>query len=157
MNVEQEFAVQAAPIAELTWDVGPIRLLATDANTGAVPVRFSSPLEILGIKATVIPVLPLAGGFPSPTLEDIDVLFEQDENKRFTAQTNDSGRTVGGYVPLAHLVTDANRLLRIQPGVEAPDLQFTFAWRQFVLGTPYYQGAIISLSLLYRRLEKGAE
>jgi hypothetical protein len=160
-DVTQEFATNASPVAPYTWQVGPIVLLATQPDTGFIPVRFSRPIEILGMHAVVIPVLPLVGGFttpslPTPTPNDIDVLMQLDQVERYTSNVTDN--TIGpGYVPLQALtVTAGARLLRVIPNADAPDIQFKFAWRQFIQGTPLYQGAIISLSLYARYLPKGA-
>jgi hypothetical protein len=148
---QQPFAVNAAPIAELTWAMGPTILLGTEEQTGFVKADFSRPIEILGIGGVVIPVLPLAGGFPSPTLDDIDVKFELDQADKYTSNVTE-GQTGSGFVPFKDLLTTAQRLMRLCPNVVAPDILMSFKWRQFTQGTQLYQGAIISATLYARYL-----
>lgn len=149
-NPEQEYATLTAPVAPYRWRVGPIELLNTDQETGFVPVRFSRPIEIVGVRAVVVPKLPLAGGaLRVPTVSDIDVLVELNQDVRLTNQVNDDG-TQRGFVPLSSLTVDEATLLRWIPNVDAPDFQVSFAWRQFIQGTPVYESAIVDLVFLAR-------
>jgi hypothetical protein len=156
IDVTQEFAVNAAPVAQFTWSLGRVLLLATEEKSGVIPVRFSRPVEILGFQATVISQLPLAGNLAIPSVDDIDVYIDIDQETKLTSQVNEDGPQTG-FVPLPHVLTEGNpgRLLRVQPNAPAPDFQFQFSWAQFAAGTPLYEDAIIALSLAARYLPKG--
>ncbi len=157
-DVSQEFATCAAPVAPYTWDIGPVTLLNTDQESGIVPVRFGRWIEITGFDATVIPKLPIApgSGLVIPTVDDLDVLIDMNQGDHFTAQVDDDGPQTG-FVPLKSLLTQLPRLVRIRPGVPAPDFSIKFAWRQFVQGTPLYEHAIIDLTMFARYLPKPAD
>lgn len=151
-DVSQEFSALAAPVAQYTWAIAPVTLLNTQDKTAIIPVRFSRPVEILGFDARVIPKLPLAGSLAIPTVDVIDVYIDLDQAQKFTSQVDDEGPATG-FVPLASVLTSKDggaRLVRIQPNAPSPDFQFQFAWRQFIAGTPLYEGAIISLAMYAR-------
>lgn len=151
----QDFAALHAPIAPFTWALNT-QLDSAAEDTGEIPVRFTRPIEVLGIKASITPVLPLAGGgLTVPTIEDIDVFLLSDNEDLWTKTLKESG-SAGGFVPLSHLTIDAPRLLRIVPKGDAPDFTFTFAWAQFIPGAPLFESAIIRLSLLTRYISKDA-
>lgn len=154
-STRQDFAALNAPVTPETWAL-EAELANTVEGTGDIPIRFTRPIEILGMRATVVPKLPLAGGgLILPTLDDVNVMLTTDNEDLWTKRVQESGGN-GNFVPLGHLVLDGSpgRLLRIVPRGDAPDLAFQFNWAQFVAGTPFYEDAIIRLSLLTRYISK---
>jgi len=150
-NERQDFAALHCPIAPFTWAL--VTELGGDVETtGDIPIRFTRPVEILGIRASVIAKLPL-GNLIVPTVDDLDVLLQTDNEDTWTKTLKESGGQ-GGFVPLRDLTIDAPRLLRIVPKGDAPDFTFQFQWAQFVDGTPLYETALIRVSLLARYLSK---
>jgi len=150
----QDFAALNAPVTPETWAL-VAELDRTVQGTGDVPVRFTRPIEILGMKALVSPRYPLAGGgLIIPTVDDIDVFLTTDNEDVWTRRLKESGGE-GNFVPLAHLTVDVPRLLRIVPKGDAPDLSFQFQWAQFppATGAPW-ESCVIRLSLLTRYISK---
>lgn len=144
-----DFAALHAPIAPLTWDLRA-ELPGAAPETGDIPMRFSRPIELLGMTAVVIPKRPLAGGgLLTPTLADIDVSLVSDNEDLWTRRLTESG-TSGGLVSLSGLLVTVPRLLRIVPRGDAPDFTWNFAWADFLSGTPFFEDAIIRLSIFAR-------
>ncbi len=152
----QDFAALHAPVSPFTWGL-TTELPRTSENSGEIPIRFGRPIEVLGIKASVIAKRPLSGdNLVIPTVEDIDVLLQTDNEEMWTRTLKESGGA-GGFVPLDHLTIDAGRLLRIVPLGDGPDFTFNFQWAQFVdSDNPIYEDAIIRVSLLTRYISKEA-
>ncbi len=150
----QDFQALHAPIAPLSWSLEAV-LPANVQGTGDIPIRWTRPVEILGMKATVLPVYPFDpdGGTPAPILEDVDVYLLTEDTSIWTKHYNESGGD-GNFVPLAHLTVDTPRLLRICLWDDAPDLTFQFQWAQFLQGTPFTVDALIRLTLFTRYLDK---
>lgn len=151
----QDFAALCAPVTPETWAL-EAELSRTVEGTGDIPIRFTRPIEILGIRAQVVAKLPLVGGgLIIPTLDDVNVSLVTDNEDLWTRRVQESGSN-GNFVPLVHLTIDGNpgRLLRIVPRGDAPDLAFQFNWGQFTQGTPFYEDAIVRLSLLTRYISK---
>lgn len=150
---KQDFAALNAPVAPFTWGA-IVELPNTVQQTADVPVRFERPLELLGIKAIVVPKYPLIGtGLIVPTVDDIDVMMQTDNEDLWTKTLLESG-SGGDFAPLTALAIDAPRLLRIVPAADAPDFTFRFQWTQFTQGTPLFEHAIIKLGILARYLSK---
>jgi len=150
---QQDFAALHAPIAPFSWELRA-ELPRTSEETGDIPMRFSRPVEILGLQAVVIPVRPLAGGgLIIPTIDDIDVSLVSDNEDMWTKRLTDSG-SAGALVPLSGLTVDTPRLLRIVPKGDAPDFTWKFAWAQFVSGTPIYEDALIRCTIFARYISQ---
>lgn len=149
----QDFAALNAPVTPETWAL-VAELPNTVQGTGDIPIRFTRPIEILGLKATISPKLPLAGGgLIIPAIQDVDASLITDNENLWTRRIKESGGE-GNFVPLEHLTIDVPRLLRIVPTGDAPDLSFQFQWAQFIQGTPLFETAIVRLSLLTRYITK---
>jgi hypothetical protein len=143
-----DFAALHCPIAPLTWSLFA-ELPNTAEETGDIPVRFSRPVEILGIQASVIPKHPITN-FVVPTINDIDVSLISDNEDLWTKRLTESGPE-GGMVPLASLTVQIPRLLRIVPQGDAPDFTFKFAWAQFIAtDEEIYETALIRLGIYAR-------
>jgi hypothetical protein len=147
---KQDFQALHAPVTPKTWSI-TAELARTVESTGGIPVRFTRPIEILGIKATVTAKRPLTGGgLIIPTVDDLDVSLITDDEDLWTKHLKESG-SEGQFVALSHLTVDAPRLLRIVPRGSAPDLSFEFAWGQFIdAAHPIFEDALIRLSLFCR-------
>lgn len=152
-NERQDFQALHAPISPFTWGL-TVELPNTVEGTADVPVRFGRPVELMGLKASVLPKLPLAGNLVIPTVEDFDILLQTDNQDTWTKTLKESGGA-GGFVPLSHLTIDTPRLLRIVPVGDAPDFTFQFQWAQFIDPShPLYESAIIRLSAIARYISK---
>jgi hypothetical protein len=152
----QDFAALHAPVTPKTWSISA-ELARTVESTGVIPMRFTRPIEILGIKATVTAKRPLVGGgLIIPTVDDLDVSLLTDDQDLWTKHLAESG-SEGNFVALSHLTIDAPRLLRIVPRGDAPDLAFEFAWAQFIDAThPIFEDALIRVSIMCRYITKEA-
>lgn len=145
-NEKQAFAALNAPVADTSWTL-EAELLGTVAETGDVPVRFTRPIEIVGIHVSVITKLPMASpALREPTVKDINVSMLSNDSDTWTKRLTESG-SGGNFALLESLGIQVPRLMRLRPGGDTPDFTFNFAWKQFDAATPYYEGAIISLTL----------
>ncbi len=152
---QQDFAALHAPIAPFTWELRA-ELSGLAETTGDVPMRFTRPVEILGITPIIIPKYPLAGGGAIiPTADDVDVSLLSDNEDIWTKRLTEAG-SAGGLVPLSALSINVPRLLRIVPKGDAPDFTWQFSWAQFTAGTRIYEDAIIRLGVFARYISEEA-
>lgn len=134
------------PVAALTWELRA-SLSRTATMTDRIPLQFPKPMLVVGFKATVIRGSYAGGGLAIPTPEDILVLLDLDEQKRFTARAQSSAAGQNSqFVNLAALDTRYRDVL-INADAPQPIFGATFAWWHFEAGTPRYEDAEIALSL----------
>jgi len=133
------------PVAANTWELRA-SLSRTVTNTDRIPLQFPRPMLVVGMHAVVIRG-SYVGGLAVPTVEDILVLLDLDEQRRFTARAQSSAAGANStFVNLSSLDTRYRDLL-INADAPQPVFGATFAWWHFEAGVPRYEDAEIALSL----------
>jgi hypothetical protein len=144
MDTKQVMLPRLKPVAANTWELRTT-LSRTEQQTSAVALNFPNPKLVVGCKATVIRG-SYAGSLALPTVEDILVLLDLDEQRRFTAKgKTDASERFTQYVNLSALQTQYRDLL-INASSPQPVFNATFAWWHFEAGTPRYEDAEIALA-----------
>lgn len=149
----QPFAALHAPTAMYSWECQTI-LLRTVQDTGRIPLRWNRPVEIIGMRPSVVANAIVGGGLLVPTAEDIVCAVSANQQDKFTNRL-EFAAAVGAaesFVVLAALGVQTPRLTRIQLTNESPQLDVTFRWRTNLPGTPTYEDANIALTLFCRYL-----
>lgn len=152
------FAVNAAPIAPFTWEVRTV-LSNVLSNTNRVKFAFPWRVNVVGLQATIVPVLPLVGApLPTPTLDDVDVMVDINNTGFITGNdgtTSAAGQGGNNFVTLSTLTVQTPRLLGLAlEGESKPELGFTFRWKQGPAAGPValFQSAIITVAIFcFRR------
>lgn len=131
-------------VAPDTWELRAF-LGRTQEETARIPLTFPKPALVVGCKATVVRA-SAAGGLLIPTTEDILVLLDLDNQRRFTSEgQSTAANSTSQFVNLSALDTD-HRDLMIEASAAKPVFGATFAWWRFLTGTPYYEDALIAIS-----------
>lgn len=145
MSIKTVDVPRSKPVAPDTWEMRTL-LSRTDAQSERIPFQFPKAKLVVGAKATVIRG-SYAGNLVIPTVEDILVLMDLDDQRRFTAQGQaaNAGAT-SQFVNLSALQSEFRDLL-ILADAPQPVFGLTFAWWHFEAGTPRYEDAEIALSL----------
>ncbi len=132
------------PFAADTWELRAF-LSGTDAETDRLPLNFPRPKLIVGVHSVVIRG-SYGGGVAIPAPEDILVLFDLDNMRRFTSegQSSNAGQN-SSFVNLSSLDTRYRDLL-IDCNAPQPVIGLTFAWWHFEPGTRRYEDAEIAVS-----------
>src|SRR5688572_27132430 len=128
----QEFAALHAPVAPYTWEVQS-QLLTTQLETTRIPIFFNRPTEIMGFYPTVrVQGVPLGGTRRVPTLDDVMILFDINQQDRLTNRLESTSSAGPGqsYVTLTTFSIITPRLIRIMMQNEAPDVGIQFRWVQ---------------------------
>jgi hypothetical protein len=141
--------------AVFSWE-GMTTLLATDRETGAIPIKFPRAVTILGM----YPSISVAGGLSTldvPTLDDVLVKIEQDTglerrltSRYDTVQTNGNGSlpnvTLGSFKDSV----GGARVMNWELGTpdSRPEMEITFSWKRDPTGGPWYRDIFVSLTLL---------
>lgn len=145
MDTKQALLPRLKPVAADTWELRTT-LSRTEQQTSAVALNFPRPKLVVGAKATVIRG-SYAGNLAIPTVEDILILLDLDEQRRFTAKgKTDASERFTQFVNLSAIQTEFRDLL-INADSPQPVFNATFAWWHFEAGTPRYEDAEIALSL----------
>ena len=133
------------PVAPDTWECRAL-LSRTEEETDRIPIQFPKPMLVVGVKATVIRG-SYVGNLAIPTIEDILVLVDLDEQRRFTARAQSSAAGEGAQFANLSALDTRYRDLYINANAPQPVFGFTFAWWHFESGTPRYEDAEIAVSL----------
>jgi hypothetical protein len=134
------------PVAAKTWELRAL-LSRTTPLTDRIPLQFPTPMLVVGCKATVIRGSYAGGGLAVPTVQDILVLLDLDEQRRFTARAQSTAAGANSqFVNLSALDTMWRDLL-INATSPQPVFGATFAWWHYEQGTPRFEDAEIALSL----------
>lgn len=136
------------PFSNDTWEVQG-SLDGSEEESVVVPLIFPDPCRIVGIYASL--TLNQTGsiaGLLVPTLDDIMVLMDMNQQRRYT---NQIGKTTQaqkgqGFVTLGSVDTRV-RDLNIEVNNATPQAGFQFRWKRFIQGTPLYPDYIVSLAL----------
>lgn len=136
------------PVAPDTWEIRA-SLANDEEETPRVSLEFPGPTTVVGMYVSVIQDSEV-GGLLIPTLDDLLVMVDLDNQRRFTSGPT-QGQSVAAsksstYVTLATLDSRI-RDLYLNLASARPILGLTFRWKRFILGTPVYEGANIAVSL----------
>lgn len=150
-GLEEGYTTLTAPNATRTWEVK-----ATLANNVAESniARFVFPwrTNVVGLYPSISVIRP-AGGAPLvvPTLDDIEVMIDINNQARLTGNGNTSQVGAGGnnFVTLASIGVFVPRLMALAiVGDSKPLLDFTFRWKQPppAVAPFFYESVIVSVS-----------
>ncbi len=136
------------PVAPDTWEMRAF-LSRSTPETNRIPITFPSSKLVVGLKATVIRGSFAGGGLVVPTTQDILVLLDLDNQRRFTSEGQSTAAgTTAQFVNLSALDTQYRDLL-IEAKSPKPVFGATFAWWHFEPGPPVvprYEDAEIAIS-----------
>ncbi len=135
------------PAAVDTWELRD-DLLATDIETARSELQFPGPYMIVGCHVSVIQSSN-AGSLLIPDADDIMVLLDLDNQRRFTAG-NKIGQTSAAtqgiqYVTLSSLDTEFRDLLIIMESPK-PVIGATFRWKLGAAAANLYEDASIGIA-----------
>jgi len=151
----QRHTEQLAAVAPLTWEV-QASLGGTVLQTGRIPLDFRGPVEIVGFYPSVI-ATSAALGLLTPTLDDILVLLDANNQERFTnrLEQTTAAATGAGFVTLGALGSErAARFVAIKIRNARPDVGVQFRWKRDPAGGAIYQDATIGLAFFARYLDE---
>lgn len=135
------------PFSSDTWEVQG-NLQGTIEISERVSLVYPAPCRIVGLYPSLTINGATPGGGSIPTLDDIMVYFDANQQRRFTNQIGQTtqAQRQQGYVTLNALNT-VIRDLNIVIDNARPDTGFQFRWKRFVQGAPIYPDMIVSLAL----------
>lgn len=147
------YVAQMAPVAWRTWE-------STTTIAGAAPespganLEYPHPVEVVGMYPVVVVAAPNAPapGFVVPTLDDLLVSVNWDQEQQATAnqdQTAQSGRS--SFVTASSLSVLVPRLWAIRLESPKPVMNFTWRWKQ---GVGIFQDSIVSVATFVRPIPK---
>lgn len=137
------------PAAPDTWELRTL-LLRTEQSTVRIPIEFPGPSTVVGAYPSVVRG-SAAGGLLIPTVDDIMVLVDLDNTRRFTSgptQGQTSQASQGSQFVTLGALSSLVRDLYWDLGSPRPVVGVTFSWKWFTVGTPRYEDAIVSLALM---------
>jgi hypothetical protein len=133
------------PAARDTWELQG-SLLGTLEQSEVVPMDFPGPCRIVGMYPSLSGV-PATGGLETPTLDDIMMLLDFNQERRYTAQIGQTSASQRGQSFVT--VNSMNTLYRdldIEVTNARPVMTVQFRWKRFTQGTPIYPNRIVSLA-----------
>lgn len=154
----QRHTEQLAAVAPLTWEV-QATLGRTTLQTGRIPLDFRGPVEIVGFYPSVIAGSAAGGALVAPTLDDILVLLDANNQERFTnrLEQTTAAATGAGFVTLGALGSErAARFVDLKIRNARPDVGVQFRWKRDPAGGAIYEDAIIGLAFFARYLDEVA-
>jgi hypothetical protein len=136
------------PVAPDTWEIRA-SLANADEESPRIDIVFPGPSTVVGAYCAVIQDSS-TGGLLIPTLDDILVLVDLDNQRRFTSGPNQGQSSQASkssqYITLAAFDSRI-RDLYLNLSSPRPVLGLTFRWKRFATGTDFYEDAQISVSL----------
>lgn len=133
------------PAARDTWELQG-SLLGTQETSDVVPMDFPGPCRIVGMYPSLSGV-PATGGLETPTLDDIMMLLDFNQERRYTAQVGQTSQAqrAQSFVTLNAMNT-LYRDLDIEVTNARPVMSVQFRWKRFTQGTPIFPTRIVSLA-----------
>lgn len=133
------------PYSNDTWEASA-SLLGSLIQSEREPIIFPAPCRIVGIYPSI--TINDASGLIVPTADDIMVMLDMNQQRRYTANVGQTSqaRNGDGFVTLASLNTNI-RDLNIEVDNSRPQAGMQFRWKRFIQGTPIYRDVIVSLAL----------
>jgi hypothetical protein len=133
------------PAAPDTWELQG-SLLGTQETSETIAMDFPGPCKLVGMYPSLSGI-PATGGLETPNLDDIMVLLDFNQERRFTAQVGQTtaAQRAQSFVTLNALNT-LYRDLDIEVKNARPVMTVQFRWKRFTQGTPIYPNRIVSLA-----------
>ena len=133
------------PAARDTWELQG-SLLGTQETTETIAMNFPGPCKIVGMYPSLSGV-PATGGLETPSLDDIMVLLDFNQERRYTAQIGQTtaAQRAQSFVTLNAMNT-VYRDLDIEVENARPVMTVQFRWKRFTQGTPIFPNRVVSLA-----------
>jgi len=133
------------PAARDTWELQGV-LLGTQETSVTVKMDFPGPCRLVGMYPSLSGI-PATGGLETPTLDDIMLLLDFNQERRYTSQVGQTtaAQRAAGFVTLNSMNT-LYRDLDIEVMNSRPVMDVQFRWKRFTQGTPIFPDRIISLA-----------
>ena len=133
------------PAARDTWELQG-SLLGAQETSETIAMDFPGPCRLVGMYPSLSGI-PATGGLETPTLDDIMVLLDFNQERRYTAQIGQTSQAqrAQAFVTLNAMNT-LNRDLDIEVVNARPVMTVQFRWKRFTQGTPIYPDRIVSLA-----------
>src|SRR5882724_10137258 len=133
------------PAANDTWELQG-SLLGTQETSETIAMDFPGPCKLVGMYPSISGVPP-TGGLVQPPLDDIMILLDFNQKRKYTAQVGQTSQAQRGqgFVTLNTLNT-LFRDLEIEVTNERPVMDVQFRWKRFTQGTPIFPDQAVSLA-----------
>lgn len=133
------------PSARDTWELQG-SLLGAQERSETISMDFPGPCKIVGMYPSLSGPAP-TGGLVQPTLDDIMVMLDFNQQRKYTAQIGQTSAAQRGqgFVTLNALNT-LFRDLDIEVTNARPVMGVMFRWKRFTQGTPIYPDQEVSLA-----------
>lgn len=133
------------PSARDTWELQG-SLLGAQERSETISMDFPGPCKIVGMYPSLSGPAP-TGGLVQPTLDDIMVVLDFNQQRKYTAQIGQTSAAQRGqgFVTLNALNT-LFRDLDIEVTNARPVMGVMFRWKRFTQGTPIYPDQEVSLA-----------
>lgn len=133
------------PSARDTWELQG-SLLGAQERSETISMDFPGPCKIVGMYPSLSGPAP-TGGLVQPTLDDIMVMLDFNQQRKYTAQIGQTSAAQRGqgFVTLNALNT-LYRDLDIEIENARPVMGVMFRWKRFTQGTPIYPDQEVSLA-----------
>jgi len=133
------------PAANDTWELQG-SLLGTQETSETIAMDFPGPCKLVGMYPSISGVRQ-TGGLVQPTLDDIMILLDFNQKRKYTAQVGQTSQAQRGqgFVTLNALNT-LFRDLEIEVTNERPVMDVQFRWKRFTQGTPIFPDQAVSLA-----------
>jgi len=133
------------PAARDTWELQGV-LLGSQETSETIQMPFPGPCRLVGVYPSLSGV-PATGGLETPTLDDIMVLLDFNQKRKYTAQVGQTSQAqrAQGFVTLASMDTRF-RDLDIEVMNDRPVMDVQFRWKRFTQGTPIVPDRVVSLA-----------
>lgn len=133
------------PFSNDTWEASA-SLLGSQIQSEREPIIFPAACRIVGLYPSI--TINDTSGLIVPTPDDIMVLLDMNQQRRYTANVGQTSqaRNGDGFVTLQALNTNL-RDLNIVVTNARPQAGMQFRWKRFIQGTPIYRDVIVSLAL----------
>ena len=145
-NFKQAIHVpQLKPAARDTWELQG-SLLGTLEMSETIALMFPGSCRLVGMYPSLSGV-PESGGLETPTLDDIMVMLDFNQKRKYTSQIGQTSQAqrAQGFVTLNSLNT-LFRDLDIEVMNERPVMDVQFRWKRFTQGTPIFPDRIVSMA-----------
>jgi hypothetical protein len=133
------------PAARDTWELQG-SLLGTLEMSETIALTFPGPCRLVGCYPSLSGI-PAVGGLETPTLDDIMVMLDFNQKRKYTAQIGQTSQAqrMQGFVTLNAMNT-IFRDLDIEVMNERPVMDVQFRWKRFTLGTPIFPDRVVSMA-----------
>lgn len=138
------WVTQTAPFAPVTWE-GETLMASNMLESGRIDLRFTRPVEIVGIYASIVPVGAVGR---AATLDDLACQIDIDRQAFRTSSITDTCAT-SNFVVLGALACTQRQLgIRIESA--SPNVGLTFRWR---VGTGVCKDSLVAATCFCRWLD----